>query len=274
LKTEWRDITIHKGTGILTSYDFYYNDNEFSITTSQSMNLVDTNLDLTRRFVNIQILELNAIISLNTPERGETLSIQAEVKDINDDLVEGAVVSASVGSARVELSQRGNGRYEGTIQTRDLHIGEHQIVVTAEKEGYEPGAATQTITVKTPALYIAVELPSTTMRKGGKITLNVEVKDVSNDPINGATVTSTIEEQEIVLLEKGNGEYQTKIDTKELEEGPYTIDISAEKEGYSPGISQVSVTVEKAASIPGFPYLSIIVGLLFGIFTLWLKRTR
>jgi len=267
LKTEWRDITIHKGTGVLTSYDFYYNDNEFSITTSRSMELVEANFDLDARFVNLQVLELDAAAS-NDVERGEALGIQAEVRDLMDSPVDGATVVASMGDATVELSGVGNGRYEGTVETGDLSVGEHDLSVRAEKDGYEPGTTILSFNVHTPALYVSVKLPSDTVRKGRKITLTAEVRDVSDNAVEGATVTSILSGQEMVLSEVGGGEYQIRIDTKEIEEGFYAIDVSAEREGYSAGIAQVSVTVEKPGGIPGFPYASIIIGLMIGILSL------
>jgi hypothetical protein len=268
LKTEWRDITIHKGTGILLSYDFYYNDNEFSITTSRSVGLMETNFDLDGRFVNIQILELDVAFSSDVVERGEPLSIQAEVRDINENYVEGAIVTVLVGGISVELSDVGNGRYEGMAQTGDLSVGEHGLTVRAEKEGYESGTTTQSVNVETPSLYVTVKLPSDTLRKGREFTLTAEVRDISNNPVDGATVSSTFDGQEMVLTEIGGGEHQIKINTKEYDEGFYTIDVLAVRDGYLDGVAQESITLEKSAGIPGFPSISIIVGLIIGITTL------
>lgn len=268
LKTEWRDITIHKGTGILLSYDFYYNDNEFSITTSRSVNLVETNFDLDNRFVNIQIIEIDVVFSDDAVERGEPLSIQAEVRDIDENYVEGAIVTVLVGGISVELSDVGNGRYEGMVQTGDLSVGEHGLTVRAEKEGYEPGTTAQSVNVETPALYVTVKLPSDTVKKGREFTLTAEVRDISNNPVNGVTVSSTFDGQEMVLTEIGSGEYQIKINTKEYDEGFYTIDVLAVREGYLEGVAQESITLEKPAGIPGFPSISILVGIIIGITTL------
>ena len=268
LKTEWRDITIHKGTGILLSYDFYYNDNEFSITTSRSVSLVETNFDLDNRFVNIQIIELDVIFSDDVVERGESLSIQAEVRDIDENYVEGAIVTVLVGDISVELSDVGNGRYEGMVQTGDLSVGEHGLTMRAEKEGYEPGTTTQSVNVETPALYVTLKLPSDTVRKGRELTLTAEVRDISNNPVDGATVSSTFDGQEMVLTEIGGGEYQIKIITKEYDEGFYTFDVLAVREGDLDGLAQESLPLEKPVGIPGFPSISIFVGLIIGITTL------
>ena len=264
LKTEWRDITIHTGTGVILSYEFYYNDNEYSITTSRSVGLVETNFDLDSRFVNIQVLELDVAFSDDVVERGESLSVQAEVRDIMENYVDGAMVTALVGDTTYELSELGSGLYEGMVQTGDLSIGEHGITVRAEKEGYEAGATTQSVNVETPALYVTVKLPSETVRKGRGFTLTAEVRDISDNPVEGATVSSTFDGQEMVLLDSGGGEYQIEINTKEYDEGSYTIEVLAEREGYIDGGAHESVTLEKPAGIPGFPLISVIVGLIIG----------
>lgn len=69
-----------------------------------------------------------------------------------ENFVEGAIVTVLVGGISVELSEVGNGRYEGMVQTSDLSVGEHGLTVRAEKEGYEPGATAQSVNVETPTL--------------------------------------------------------------------------------------------------------------------------
>ena len=49
LKNEWLDITVHKGTGVVTSYDWYYHDREYSVQTSKSFALIDTNFAMGER---------------------------------------------------------------------------------------------------------------------------------------------------------------------------------------------------------------------------------
>jgi len=173
-----------------------------------------------------------------------------------ENFVEGAIVTVLVGGISVELSEVGNGRYEGMVQTSDLSVGEHGLTVRAEKEGYEPGATTQSVNVETPALYVTVELPSDTVRKGREFTLTAEVRDISNNPVDGATVSFTFDGHKMVLTEIGGGEYQIIINTKEYDEGFYTIDVLAVREGYLDGVAQESITLEKPVGIPGFPSIS------------------
>ena len=47
--TGWVDVTVQKGSGIVTGYSFYYNDNKNYITTSSNTNLINTNFDLNSR---------------------------------------------------------------------------------------------------------------------------------------------------------------------------------------------------------------------------------
>jgi hypothetical protein len=49
LKTEWLDITVHAGTGIVTSYEWYYHDREYDVQSSSSIDLKNTNFALASR---------------------------------------------------------------------------------------------------------------------------------------------------------------------------------------------------------------------------------
>jgi hypothetical protein len=49
LETQWLDITVHKGTGIVTHVDWYYQDREYDIQASCEATLKDTNFILQSR---------------------------------------------------------------------------------------------------------------------------------------------------------------------------------------------------------------------------------
>jgi len=49
LVTQWLDITVHKGTGIVTHADSYYHDREYDIQASSEATLKDTNFNLQSR---------------------------------------------------------------------------------------------------------------------------------------------------------------------------------------------------------------------------------
>jgi len=72
-ETRWEDVTLHKGSGIVTKASSYYNSNYYSITTSHSLTLKNTNFDLSSRVP-------------YTPEQGEipseyTLSVLETTKN-------------------------------------------------------------------------------------------------------------------------------------------------------------------------------------------------
>ena len=46
LKNEWLDISVHKGTGVVTHYDWYYNDREYSVQASKTYSLSDTSFEM------------------------------------------------------------------------------------------------------------------------------------------------------------------------------------------------------------------------------------
>ena len=89
-------------------------------------------------------------------------------------------------------------------------------------------------------MQVIVELSSARVARGDDLTIFVVVKDDEGEPIEGATVTATIGDLEVlfILSDHGNGNYQGAIDTSIVNEGTYEIVVTAEKEGYEP--SQIS----------------------------------
>jgi len=63
IETQWIKITIHRGTGIVTTAGSYYNNNEYSITRSSSLLLKETNFHLSDRHLDIPEL-LPAFLAL------------------------------------------------------------------------------------------------------------------------------------------------------------------------------------------------------------------
>ena len=65
-------------------------------------------------------------------------------------MIEGATVTATIGDLEILflLSDEGNGNYQVTIETSIVYEGTYEIVVTAEKEGYEPNQTSQMLIVK------------------------------------------------------------------------------------------------------------------------------
>jgi len=115
LKTEWRDITVQSGTGIVSNYEFYYNDNEYSITTTSSLRLLD---------------------------------ISVHVEDEEASPVEGVSATAVIGDYIVQLADVGGGDYQGQLETSDIREGQYEVIVAAEGSGYESAQDAVSLTVK------------------------------------------------------------------------------------------------------------------------------
>ena len=94
-------------------------------------------------------------------------------------------------------------------------------------------------------MQVIVELSSDTVTRGDDVTIFVVVKDDGGKPIEGATVTATIGDLEVLFLlsDHGNGNYQVVIDTSIVNEGTYDIVVTVEKEGYEPSQTSQALTV-------------------------------
>ena len=92
-------------------------------------------------------------------------------------------------------------------------------------------------------MQVIMELSSDIVTRGDEVTIFVVVKDEGENPIEGATVTATIGDLEVlfILSDHGDGNYQVAIDTSIVKEGTYEIVVTVEKEGYEP--SQTSQTL-------------------------------
>ena len=94
-------------------------------------------------------------------------------------------------------------------------------------------------------MQVIVELSSARVARGDDVTIFVVVKDDEGAPIEGATVTATIGDLEVlfILSDHGNGNYQGAIDTSIVNEGTYEIVVTVEKEGYEPSQILRTLTV-------------------------------
>ncbi len=148
LKTEWRDITVHSGTGIITYYEFYYNDNEFSITTTSTLSLLETNFDLNSREPYLPLLTISTQLSSTSVTQGDSLTISVHVEDEEESFIEGASAIAVIGDYVVQLADAGGGDYRGQLDTSDLQEGQYDVVVGVESSGYESAQEAMSFTVE------------------------------------------------------------------------------------------------------------------------------
>lgn len=114
---------------------------------------------------------------------------------------------------------------------------------------------TWTVTETIP-LEVTVQLVPKTVNLGDSVAVSAAVRDDAGNAIEGATVTLTIGDLEVVLLsDQGNGNYQGTIDTTNIKEGTYDIVAIAGKEGYESAQTTESLIVEsEPAEIPSMLY--------------------
>ena len=101
-----------------------------------------------------------------------------------------------------------------------------------------------TIVEIVPLQISAAQLSAETVTQGETVTISATVKDESNNPITGATVTATIADTTITLTDQGDGNYQGTIETSTLEPDTYSITLTARKDGYTPDTATLSLTVQ------------------------------
>jgi len=81
---------------------------------------------------------------------------------------------------------------------------------------------------------------------GESVNVSVLTKDCFDRPVEGATVTATIGDLEVLVafMDEGNGIYRTTIDTTIVELGSHEITITAERAGHIQGQTFKILTVK------------------------------
>lgn len=116
-------------------------------------------------------------------------------------------------------------------------------------------------------------------------TLDIYVKDDAGNPVSGVDINFISRPEGQASLDGTTGS-DGSVTFSDLKPGSYTFEAS--KSGYFTGAEDVSVTAEEAAEvhltvereqasgggIPGFPYASIIAGLVLGVFILVMLQRR
>ena len=136
VETSWKDMTVHRGTGIVTFSDYYYNNNEYSITTSTGIALTDTSFTLSSRVPVILSLSASMTLSESTITEGASLKVTFHIVDQDGEPVSDAEVTAILDDEEFVLSPKGSGDYEKTLGTADLQAGTYTVYIGAEKSGY------------------------------------------------------------------------------------------------------------------------------------------
>ena len=166
IETSWKDMRVHKGTGIVTFSDYYYNNNEYSITTSTSIALTDTSFTLSSRVQIILSLSASMTLSESTITEGDSLKVTAHIVDQDGEPVSDAEVTAILDDEEFDLSPKGSGDYEKTLSTTDLQAGTYTIDIGAEKSGYLAATDSDSVVIQRAASPPPVPDPSPPEQNG------------------------------------------------------------------------------------------------------------
>lgn len=93
-------------------------------------------------------LQITAQLSPEAVTPGEEVTVSVTAKDTYGKPIEGATVEATIGDEVITLSELGDGNYEGSIETKDLKVGDYSVTITAKKAGYESAQTSKSFTVK------------------------------------------------------------------------------------------------------------------------------
>lgn len=148
IETSWKDMTVHLGTGIVSSSDFYYNNNEYSITTSISITLTDTSFALNSRAPVVLSLAVSTTLSASTLTEGTPLTVTVGVTDQDGRPVSDAEATVSFDGEDFALPSQGSGSYEVTLSTEGIEAGTYSVLVGVEKEGYQADVDTGSVTIQ------------------------------------------------------------------------------------------------------------------------------
>jgi hypothetical protein len=151
IETSWKDLRVHRGTGIVTSSDFYYNNNEYSITTSTGIALTDTSFTLSSRAPVVMSLSASMRLSESTVTEGDSLEVTVRLVDQDGGAIDDAQVTAYLGDEGFTLSSEGSGGYQATLSTTDLEAETYTVYVEADKAGYESAADEDTLVIQARA---------------------------------------------------------------------------------------------------------------------------
>lgn len=92
---------------------------------------------------------------------------------------------------------------------------------------------------------VCAQLSSDIITVGNDVTISVVVTDDAGNALEGATVTATIGDLEILfrLFDYGDGNYHGTINTSIVHEGIYEITVKAQKDRYKPDQTSLTLTV-------------------------------
>jgi len=140
VETQWLDITVHRGTGIVTVYDWYYNNNDYGITARSQIGLGDTNFNLTSRAAPVaapKTFEGDIYVDPDPATVGGSVEVQLDLFDADGAIVSDASVYAVFEGTEYTMIEQGAGSYVTLIDTDGLSAGDYEGTLVVEKSGFE-----------------------------------------------------------------------------------------------------------------------------------------
>jgi hypothetical protein len=206
----------------------------------------------------------------------ETVTVTVRDQDLSP--VEGATVifsSVTEGTISPETGTTdANGQFIATFTAPHIETGEDDITVvitlqSATKEGYDdaPSVPTQIVVKPAGAQFLAVKATPLTdiVLSEGVTTIEILVTDQDKNPVDGATVTLTVDPSTGTVSPSSgttvNGAIPTATFTapKVTVDTPFHVTITANKTGYDSEPKEITIDVLKPVVIvrPGIPALGI-----------------
>lgn len=154
VETQWLDISVHRGTGIVSAYDWYYNNNDYGITATSKIGVGSTNINFASRVAAQAIKTFAGDISVepNPVEIGETMVVILDLYDEEGATVTGATASIRLSGMEYPMTDNGDGTYSKSFETDSIDPGDYSWSIYVEKTGFEAtgGEFTFTIVPETP----------------------------------------------------------------------------------------------------------------------------
>ena len=194
-------------------------------------------------------------LSSETAARGDLVTVSASMEDLAGNPIEGATVTVYINDKAVDLLDLGDGYYEVDVDTSDIIEGTYEITVSAHKEGLQPIDVSGTLRVELRILHVTIQLSTDTATQGDIVTVSATVRDLAENPIEGATVFAILGHKTVTLSDQGTGNYGGNIDTFDISEGTHLVTVTAEKELCEPAENAETLNVK--AAVPWVLYIGV-----------------
>lgn len=150
VETQWLDISVHRGTGIVSSYDWYYNNNDYGITATSKISVGTTNINYATRVSEPTIKTFAGAIYVepNPVEAGVPMVVELDLYDNDGASVTGATVSVRLSGMEYAMTDNGDGTYSKSVETDSMDAGDYTWSIYVEKTGFEATTGEFTFTIE------------------------------------------------------------------------------------------------------------------------------